>query len=848
MPRHETLKQIARLAPVRLLKMAITLVVIAFLAQFLLIMADRGRNGLPAAPETALVEAISQTAGYVFEHPDTYYLRKANLPTAEVVLDAFSKSVGLLLFSLSLGTLIGVPLGVTMALSRRNISRVLIVLTSVLLTSIPSFLLAMLLWIINIQAHQRLNTPQLPITGFGWDAHIILPALVLMARPLAQIAQVTYVTLQDVMQQDFVRVAYAKGFSRLSVVNRHALKNTAIPVMTTLGASLRFSLASLPVVEAFFLWPGVGLLLLEAIRLGYNALVVDLVVLLGFLFLLLNLLLDFAYPVIDARLRETAETAGQDDHPAWRDRLRDWARALKDGWAGTVDRLRHVTHRKKPAPSRQPRKQDSAATKDEGGAARSRFWMWRLLFRNGPLLIGLLLLIVMVVLVFWGNQMTINVPYQTHGVMMIDGKIAAPPFKPTQGKFPWGSDVVGRDIQALVLWGARQTLTLALFATVARLLLGTLLGAIAGWTQNSKFDRLVTGGIDVWAAFPVTIFAMLLIQAIGIQQGMWVFIVSLALVGWGEVAQFVRSKAIAIKPQPYIEAARSIGAHSGRLLSHHVFPNLLSSLVVLAALEMGSVLMLLAELGFLNIFLGGGFKAMIGEAGRMVPVIYYFSDVPEWGALLANIRDWWRSYPWMVWYAGAAFFLAIMTFNLLAEGLRRFLDESRVNVGKVINRYTALAAVAAVAIWVLWSTAPVSQYTDAALQFDAQPVTADVQHWRRVVAGNRHTWGQSCCAIPRAAHEGDRPAACRNRSGLHSRGSLPALSFDRNTRVGDSRSARQRRADAALSRGLCRIRGLCAGYVHHHRFCAGNLWRKCRLSRRAGIRANARYSGACNAR
>jgi ABC-type dipeptide/oligopeptide/nickel transport system permease subunit len=90
----------------------------------------------------------------------------------------------------------------------------------------------------------------------------------------------------------------------------------------------------------------------------------------------------------------------------------------------------------------------------------------------------------------------------------------------------------------------------------------------------------------------------------------------------------VRSKVIAIKPQPYIEAARSIGAQSGRMLSRHVFPNLLSSLVVLAALEMGSVLMLLAELGFLNIFLGG-FRVEIGEAGRMQPIVYYFSDIPD---------------------------------------------------------------------------------------------------------------------------------------------------------------------------------------------------------------------------
>ncbi len=61
-----------------------------------------------------------------------------------------------------------------------------------------------------------------------------------------------------------------------------------------------------------------------------------------------------------------------------------------------------------------------------------------------------------------------------------------------------------------------------------------------------------------------------------------------------------------------------------------------------------------------------------------------FSDIPEWGALLANIRDWWRSYPWMAWYPGLAFFLAIMTFNLFAEGLRRFLEDSRVNLSRYL--------------------------------------------------------------------------------------------------------------------------------------------------------------------
>src|SRR5512139_3212042 len=562
--RHDQLRQIARIAPGHLLKMLITLLVIIFLTQFLLIMAERGRNGLPAAPETAGVEAAAQTFNYLLNHPATYYLHKTDIPTGTVVAEAFVNSAELLLFSLGLATMLGVPLGVFMALSRRRGGRVVMLLVSVLGTSIPSFLLAMLLWIVNIQLHNRFATPLLPLTGSGLDAHIILPALVLMARPLAQIAQVTYVTLQDIMRQDFIRVAYAKGRSRSGVITGHALKKAAIPVMTTMGASLRYSLASLPIVESFFLWPGVGLLLLEAIRLGNAQLVTDLIVSLGFLFLLLNLLLDFLYPWIDARLRDNGAHQESGERTGWRDQLRDWRTSAADWRDGRLDRLRRVVRRQPgsslpPLPIKPEAIHDTLSSKPI--ESHKRGWLFRTAYHNGPLLIGLLLLIIMLVLVFWGDQLTINNPYQTHGVLMIDGKIAAPPFKPTE-KFPWGSDLVGRDIQALVLWGARQTLALAFFSMVARILLGALLGAVAGWTQNSKFDRLVTGGIDVWAAFPVTIFAMLLIQAIGIQQGTWVFIVSLAGVGWGEVAQFVCSKVIAIKPQPYIEAAKSIGAQS----------------------------------------------------------------------------------------------------------------------------------------------------------------------------------------------------------------------------------------------------------------------------------------------
>jgi ABC-type dipeptide/oligopeptide/nickel transport system permease subunit len=284
-------------------------------------------------------------------------------------------------------------------------------------------------------------------------------------------------------------------------------------------------------------------------------------------------------------------------------------------------------------------------------------------------------------------------------------------------------------MRALVLSGARRTLSLAFFGMLARLVLGTFLGLLAGWQRGGWFDRLVTGAMGVWAAFPLTLFAMIVIQALGIQQGMWVFVVAISIVGWGEVAQFVRGQVLGLKPQPFIESARAVGARSDQILGRHVLPNLVNALIVLAALEMAGVLMLLAELGFLNIFMGGGFRAMIGEAGRMQPVIAFYSDVPEWAALIANVRQYWRTYPWMALYPGLAVFISIMGFNLLGEGLRRFLEDSQANLSRLFNRYTLIAAlsVGGIAAAVLQSAGPMSLYRPEALKFDEQRVMQDIR-------------------------------------------------------------------------------------------------------------------------
>ncbi len=739
---------------------------IAFLALFGLNLAQLGRKGLPATALGSITDAARQLFNYLFHHPQTYLWHHQIQPALKVVLSLFIDSAGLLLVSLLIAGFFGVLLGILAAHLRSGAFSPVMLLASILGVSTPSFLLAMLFWILNVQLYHLVGARRalLPPTGFGWDLHLVMPALVLAARPLAQIMQVTYVSMSEALAQDYMRSARARGANQRILIFRHALRNVLIPILTTLGTSLRFSLASLPVVESFFVWNGLGLALLQAIGMEMDTLVVDLLVALGAMFILINFILEFVYPLIDPRLRKNGDDAQDMDEYHWGGQFG----SVQEGLSGVVDAVksffaplvRPFIRRKQAAesvlaasagalvssglPSLEPEEkggpqqtaslwahasaQEQTVSTEEVPYASSGKRILRSALTNLPLIAGTLMVAALLVMAAFGEQIARGNPFETHGVQMVDGVIQSPPFKPT-ASFPWGSDVVGRDVQALVLAGARQTLALAFFGMLARLFIGVAFGMLAGWWQRSWLDQFINSVIAIWAAFPVTLFAMILILGIGIQKGMSVFIIALCVVGWGEIAQYVRGQVIGQKPQLYVEAARSVGARPMRILFKHILPHLLPSMLVMSALEMGGILMLLAELGFLNIFLGGGYKVEIGEIGRGMPNIYFFSDVPEWGAMLSNIRNWWRSYPWLAWYPGAMFFLSILAFNLWGEGLRRFLEETKLNLGRLINRYTLTTALVVVvgAGWLLRSSAPVEVYSAVAKQFDANRAMVDLE-------------------------------------------------------------------------------------------------------------------------
>ena len=224
-----------------------------------------------------LVDAASDTFSYLGRIlrgnlGDTYRVvgrRRVPIPVSSVVADTYAKSMGLLLVSLVVASMVGVVTGMLGAVWEGSPLSLALLTSTLLGISLPSF----------------------------------FTALVLAARPLAQIARITYLTLTDAARQDYVRTARAKGLPGRSVWTEHILPNAAVPILTSLGVSLRFSLGSLPVVELFFGWPGLGASLLTAVRSQQTTLVVTSALALGLTFMGVNLLLGVVNRVVDPRLR-----------------------------------------------------------------------------------------------------------------------------------------------------------------------------------------------------------------------------------------------------------------------------------------------------------------------------------------------------------------------------------------------------------------------------------------------------------------------------------------------------------------------------------------------------------------
>jgi len=335
---------------------------------------------------------------------------------------------------------------------------------------------------------------------------------------------------------------------------------------------------------------------------------------------------------------------------------------------------------------------------------------------NVPLVLGGFIVLMLFIGVLFGPIMAPKNPYLSgrHVTEYVDGELFSPPFPPSS-QYPLGTDELGRDTLSMLLYGTRNTLVAAAFVTLARLTVGLFLGGLSGWNEGKLIDRLVMGAIQMLISLPMLLLATILILAFDIRRGLPVFVFALCAVGWGEIAQYVRAEFIQIKEQPYVESARAIGLNALELAVRHVLPNVLPTLVVITLLEMGAVLMVLGELGFVGVYIGGGTSVQVGDVTQE----QYFT-MPEWGAMMAGSRRWARAKPWMVLSPAVAFFLSVTGFNLLGEGLRRLIDQGIFNTARLLSwrAIVAAALITSASIYVIMTLGPAPSYKHLAQQVD----------------------------------------------------------------------------------------------------------------------------------
>jgi peptide/nickel transport system permease protein len=224
--------------------------------------------------------------------------------------------------------------------------------------------------------------------------------------------------------------------------------------------------------------------------------------------------------------------------------------------------------------------------------------------------------------------------------------------RPPSVKYWMGTDNLGRDIWSRVVFGARISVTVGFSTVLLATVLATIIGVSSAYLGGA-YDIVVQRVVDAWMSFPALVIVLSLLAALG--PGLLNLILALSILGAAGTSRVIRGAALSTMQNPYVEAARALGAGHARVILHHVLPNVMATVIILATIGLGTVILAESALSFL---------------GFGIPPPY-----PSWGGMLSGSgRTFMYHAPWMALWPATAISLAVFGFNMFGDALRDLLD------------------------------------------------------------------------------------------------------------------------------------------------------------------------------
>ena len=586
---------------------------------------------------------------------------------------------------LIIGASVGIPLGIRSARHAGSISDNATTVFVLLGVSMPAFWLALLL----LQLFS-LKLGWLPAGGMQHGVRsIILPAVCSGLMLMATSTRQTRSGMLEVLKADYLRTARAKGVPEKAVIRKHALGNAWIPILTAMGASLANLLAGSVVIEQVFTWPGVGRLTIEAVQQRDVPTVLGCVIMTTGLYVLVYVIVDILYAFVDPRIKSQYTSQNKKKKRALVIVNVEATGALPDIQQKPIAASEVSIEQKscldnvetEPAVveaetnavllSESRFEKDELVEAQKSFATRTTFTeipntvikstdkekelvtkkyekrgmfgeIFHRLRKNKGAMVGLIIIVTL--LLIFVISLFISYDAVTEGV--IKDRLSKPTWK-----YPFGTDMMGRNSFLRVLYGTRYSLAIGFGGSAIAAIIGITLGAVAGY-YGGVVEEFIMRINDVLASIPSMLFGIVLMTVLG--TNLQNLIIAVGISSIPIYMRITRASILSIRNNEFVEAAKAIGLPNLRIIFKQVLPNGLAPLIVTYSLNLGLVIVTAASLSYL---------------GFGVPIPH-----PEWGALIAVSRDHARNAPHLLAFPGLFIMITVLAFNLLGDGLRDALD------------------------------------------------------------------------------------------------------------------------------------------------------------------------------